>query len=512
MRLASIWVLAVTLASAASAQLVPGSVVSAGQPFPIVADFNGDGLDDLIQDQSVLLNDGTSFAVERPLGLPSAERVTGVLDVNGDGIPDLLTYESLAATPPGFPQTPSGTPRFRLYIADASRAYRTPIDITRGTRPHIADADGDGKDDFLLLNDIRPDGFRTTATEVTVLRSRGDGTFEHLSPFRIAAGFQIVDGDRILSGDLDHDGRNDLVIRCLEDLVILRGTGGGRFAVQNRYLPMAYGWWASRLADVDGDGNLDVILASFRSIRVFFGDGRGNWPRTSTASIAKLHDANVPASLPDLGVDRMNQPRDLAVGHFTRNDRMEIAAGTGEGDLVILAYELRALREVARTPTEFWHLAVRPGTFNASSRTGLYVTGTLYWGEVYPRPRVFHAPAERAATSEPLIPAPGRRRAVGPPASNVTALRIETGGECIDATTTRFAFTREGIFGDAAEGTTRIESVLEGTSMYLRLYAPYALEPVQTALVESNGQYTATPTVLTSCGWKPMTITATVVR
>jgi hypothetical protein len=510
MRLASMWVLAVTLASVASAQLVPGRVVSAGQPFPFVADFNGDGLDDLIQDRSVLLNDGVSFAVERSLGLPVAERVTGVLDVNGDRIPDLLTLEDRQSVPPGHPQPPPGPTRFRLYVGDASRAYRTLVDISRGTRPHIADADGDGKDDFLLLSDIRPDGFRTTATEVTVLRSRGDGTFARLAPFRIPSGYQIVDGDRILSGDLDHDGLNDLVIRCTDDLVVLRGTGGGAFAVQNRYLPMEYGWWATRLADVDGDGHLDVILASFRSVRVFFGDGRGNWPRTTTAHIAKLHDANVPSSLPDLGVDRMNQPRDIAIGHFTRRDRMEIAAGTGEGDLVILAYEQRALREVARTLTEFWHLAVRPGTFSASNRTGLYVTGTLYWGEIFPRPRVFHAPTERAATSEPVVPAPGRRRAVGAPASNRYEIELETRGECVDATTTRFAFTRDGIFGDAAAGDTRIETVLEGTSMYLRLYAPYALEPVQTALVESNGRYTATPSVLTSCGWKPMTITATV--
>ena len=511
MRFASICILAVTLASAASAQLVPGRVVSAGQPFPMVADFNGDGLDDLIQDQSVLLNDGTSFAIERRLGLPANERVTGVLDVNGDRVLDLLTYESRQSSPPGYPQTPSGNPRFRLYIGDAARTYRTAIDISRGARPQIADADGDGKDDFLLLNDILS-GVRTTATEVTVLRSRGDGTFEQLAPFRIPQGYQIVDGDRILSGDLNHDGLTDLVIRCVDDLVLLRGTGGGKFAVESLYLPMAYGWWATRLADVDADGNLDVILASFRTVRVFFGDGRGRWPRTTTAHIAKLRDANIPSSLPDLGVDRMNQPRDIAVGHFTRRDRTEIAAGTGEGDLVVLAYEQRALREVARTATEFWHLAVRPGTFTASNRTGLYVTGTLYWGEVYPKPRVFHAPTERTATSEPVVPAPGRRRAVGAPVSNTTAIQVETRGECIDATTTRFAFTRDGIFGTAADGATTIESVLEGTSLHFRLSAPYALQPVQTALVESNGQYTATPSVLTSCGWKPMTLTATLVR
>jgi hypothetical protein len=509
MRLASVCVFAVSLAFTASAQLVPGAVVSAGEPFPIIADFNGDGLDDLIQDRNVLLNDGSSFALARDLGLPVAERVTGVLDVNGDGILDLLTIESRQVSPPGQPEAPSSATRFRLYVGDPARVYRTSIEITKGARPYIADADGDGKDDFLLMSDIRPDGFRTTATEVTVLRSRGDGTFGRLAPFRIAADVQIVPEYRILSGDLDHDGVSDLVIRCLDDLVTLRGTGGGTFTVENLYLPMDYGWWGTRLADVDADGNLDVILAAFRSVRVFFGDGRGKWPRTTTASIAKVRDANVPATLPDLGVDRMNQPRDLAAGHFTRRDRMEIAAGTGEGDLVILAYEGGALREVARTPTEFWLLGVRGGTFREPARTDLYVTGTLYWGANMPRPRVFHA-IERPAI-EP-VRAAGRRRAVSAPARAQTEVEVQTSGECMEPYAARFAFARDGIFGLADQASTRIEAVFDGPSMYFRLSAPFALEPVKTALANAGGTYTATPSVLTPCGWKTMTITANVVR
>lgn len=44
------------------------------------------------------------------------------------------------------------------------------------------------------------------------------------------------------------------------DLVILRGTGGGRFAVETRHLPSNrnFGSQSARLGDIDGDGNLDV--------------------------------------------------------------------------------------------------------------------------------------------------------------------------------------------------------------------------------------------------------------
>lgn len=47
MRLTAVTVFAFSLATAAVAQLTPGYMVRNGEPFPIVADFNGDGLDDL---------------------------------------------------------------------------------------------------------------------------------------------------------------------------------------------------------------------------------------------------------------------------------------------------------------------------------------------------------------------------------------------------------------------------------------------------------------------------------
>jgi len=140
--------------------------------------------------------------------------------VNGDHRIDLLTVETPVALPPQLdPQGTSSSPRYRLYIADAQRRYGSSIEISAGPQPYIADVDGDGADDFLLMNDIRPNGFRTVATEVTVLRSNGDGTFERLTPFRIAPDSQINLDRRILAGDLNHDGLPDLVIRATRDLV-----------------------------------------------------------------------------------------------------------------------------------------------------------------------------------------------------------------------------------------------------------------------------------------------------
>jgi hypothetical protein len=75
-----------------------------------------------------------------------------------------------------------------------------------------------------------------------VLRSRGDGTFDRLPSFRTPPDPQF-DEPRVLAGDLNRDGIPDLVLRCPYDLVILRGLGGGKFAVESRYMPMALPTW-----------------------------------------------------------------------------------------------------------------------------------------------------------------------------------------------------------------------------------------------------------------------------
>jgi hypothetical protein len=506
MKLTAVSILTLSLASAALAQLTPGMTVTSGQPFPIVADFNGDGLDDLIQEKNVIVNNGSALTDVRDLGL--GETVVGVLDVNGDHRLDLLTVGTAVMVPANLPQPPIQAPGYRLYIADASGGFSAPIGISSGARPYIADVDGDGKDDFVILADYRPDGIRTTATDVTVLRSRGDGTFDRLDTFRIAPFFQIMPDYRVLSGDLNHDGLPDLVIRCVNDLVVLRGTGGGKFAVENRYLPSneRFGSQSARLGDIDGDGNLDVVLPAQRGIRVFFGDGRGNLGRSTQVTIAKTHEIELPPGLEFLAPKNINEPRDLALGHFTRNDRMQIAAGTVEGDVVVFSYEQNQLKEVSRNRTEFWQADVRSGSFRGAGND-LYVTGTLIWGEMYPKPRLFLG-ADHISTSAASTPQSSRRRAInGSPLA--LALQMEMRGECIDESSAEWSFTRDGVFGVAKRGDTTIEAVFEGSSIYYRLSAPFAKEPVTGVLTEDSGSYAGTADVMTSCGTKTMSINAT---
>src|SRR4026209_146915 len=153
MKLAAVSILAVSLASAAMADMRPGSVVSSGPPFPIVAGFNGDGLDDVIGEGQVILNSGGTLTVQHDLGIPEGEKVVGVLDVNGDGRLDLLTMGGTVRVPSYLPQPPVQNPGFRLYIGDASRTYSTGIGVSSGARPYIADVDSNDRDDFVVMGE-----------------------------------------------------------------------------------------------------------------------------------------------------------------------------------------------------------------------------------------------------------------------------------------------------------------------------------------------------------------------
>jgi hypothetical protein len=307
---------------------------------------------------------------------------------------------------------------------------------------------------------------------------------------------------------LNHDGLPDLVIRCVNDLVVLLGTGGGKFSAETRHLPsnQSFGSQSARLGDIDGDGNLDVILPALRGIRVFFGNGRGNFPRTAQARIAKTHEIDLPPRLGFLAPANLNEPRDLALGHFTRSDRMQIAAGTVEGDLVVFSYEQDQLKEVARTRTDFWNLDIRSGSFRGTGND-IYVMGTLIWGDMYPRPRIFNG-ADKLTTAETAVRPPGRGRAILASPPSEVGLQMQIHGECINEASSQWRFARDGVFGVAKRGDTTIEAVFDGTSIYYRLSAPYAKEPVMGVLTEENGSYAGTAQVLTDCGAKVMTVNA----
>jgi hypothetical protein len=148
-----------------------------------------------------------------------------------------------------------------------------------------ADIDGDGDEDLLLPNRIPTQSDDT----VTILRNRGDGTFD--PPVAITVG----DSPRYAApGDLDGDGDLDLAVPNdhSRDVSIVLGDGRGGFAPPVSYAASGFGHSAD-VADLDGDGDLDVAVAceggagTAGSVFLLWNRGDGAFPLTG--SLASEH-------------------------------------------------------------------------------------------------------------------------------------------------------------------------------------------------------------------------------
>lgn len=501
--------LAVTLSFASIAfGLTPGAIVTDGESIPVIADVNGDGLDDVPAGRRLLVNQGNGVFVKRDLDLGGNFQVIESSDFNGDGRADLLAFEDGSNAPGGGGASKT---RYRVYLtgADLSFAAGADLDLRTGFVPHAAaDMNGDGRDDLVFAHALH-EGVRNAGMELKVALSNGDGTFAFREIFKIAGHPQGNRAHRLLAGDIDRDGHVDLLMRTIDELIVVRGLGNGNMAAPDaRFLPMQpFGWWASELADVDGDGNLDVLLANFRVVRVFFGDGKGKFPRVAMAQVRKLHEAVVPPNLQHLPLDQTNQPRNFALGQFVRSGRNEIAVGTGEGDAVVFAWENGALREVDRGATELLALEVFSGRFYERGRTDLMATGNLSYGSGMPRPRLLVAnPLDAEPDKQKSA---GRSRAVRGLANQPLALEVRvTGSDCEIDVAEVWNLHRDGIFGFERTADRTVETVLENGLLSFRITAPWTRAPVTGALTANGNRYSGLVEMDTACGWKRVQFTA----
>lgn len=267
-------------------QGTPGPVVGFGQT-PAIGDFDGDGDLDWANSQELYRNDGAGGFVVDPVALPPLgfglliPRV-GAGDFDGDGDLDLLAAGN----------------RLWVFTNDGSGVFSdtTPAALQGAgagfTDFVITDVDSDGDPDFI--------GMQSGVDQPWLFRNDGAGQF---TPSRITAASAVfgVFGD-LHAADLDGDGNQDLVIgSVLLPLQLLRNDGTGVFtpivaqglSTMSHWLPWADldqdgradlvrsdGYWhhggnfvytrepfpahpslaAARMADLDGDLDLDVVF------------------------------------------------------------------------------------------------------------------------------------------------------------------------------------------------------------------------------------------------------------
>jgi Bacterial Ig-like domain (group 3)/FG-GAP-like repeat len=186
-------------------------------------------------------------------------------DLNGDGRADLVLTNQCQASG----SCTDGTASVLLGKGDGTFqvAQNYLSDGVLASSVGVGDWNRDGKADLVIVNQCQTSS--SCVGIVTVLLGNGDGTFQ-APPSYGSGGY---DADSAAVGDLNKDGNLDLVVTSLCQtsscsdqtngvVEVLLGNGDGTFRTSQQYDTGGFGASSVALADVNGDGKIDVVVAN----------------------------------------------------------------------------------------------------------------------------------------------------------------------------------------------------------------------------------------------------------
>jgi hypothetical protein len=205
----------------------------------------------------------------------------------------------------------------------------------------VGEFNGDGKLDFAVANN----GCSGPGA-VNVFIGNGDGTFKKAVEYH--GGHQH---EAMTAGDLNGDGRLDLVVTYsggqTGQAMALLGRGDGTFAPTNAERPVGVLPQGATLADLNGDGKLDLVTANnFDStVSVLAGRGDGTFGEAVTAP----SNSN-PGALTTADLNGDGRQDVILARYFDSDESLRVYRNTGDGTLssfVDLTADLRPTTVIA---------------------------------------------------------------------------------------------------------------------------------------------------------------------
>jgi len=338
-----------------------------------VGDADGDGRDDLFvtgwRDQRLYRNQGGGrfLDVTEQAGLRSDQWSTSAAfaDLDGDGDLDLYVANYLAYDPATAPYcaAPDGRRDYcgpedfpaqpdRLYrnngggtFTDVSSAAGIDLADGRGLGVLVADLSGDRRPDLFVAND---------GSACRLFENQGDLRFQDVAVERGVAfdgQGQALAGMGVAHGDLDGDGRLDLVVTNFFD----RSTIAFQSLPGGSYQDVSASWGlvaATRrvlgfgvvLEDFDGDGRLDLFQANGHVLdRARLGPPFAMRPTLLRNDGRRFVDAGGGAGA---WFAQSRLGRGVAVGDVDRDGRPDLVVSTLDGPAAILRNATRQGRWV----------------------------------------------------------------------------------------------------------------------------------------------------------------------
>jgi len=309
-----------------------------------VADVNGDGKPDIVAANEcidsvdcnngvlgVLLGNGDGTfktAVSYGSGGYYAESVA-VADVNGDGKPDIVVANQCNDS------INCNNGLVDVLLGNGDGSFQTAVAYGSGGYYAdwlaVADVNGDGKPDIVVLNECI-DSIDCSKETVGILLGNGDGTFQTVVTYGFG-GSGGDHGENAAVADVNGDGKPDIVVANPDDLAVLLGNGDGTFQTAVAYGSGGRYPSLAGVADVNGDGKPDIVAVNVCStpvqctegaMGVLLGNGDGTFQTPAAYGSGGLYPFS--AAVADLDGD--GKP-DIVVAND--DGAVNVLLGNGDG-------------------------------------------------------------------------------------------------------------------------------------------------------------------------------------